>query len=84
MSNLKELTAAAYAIDTYLKRQGFDVSGGGKKVNKIMVAFLKSRNLPYVQWNNKFKGLYTPNIRNSLLIQANFQFFKDFIKNYKQ
>lgn len=81
MSNLQRMNNASYGIETYLRKQGIDVSGKGKKVNKIMVEFLKSRNLPYVQWNNKYKGLYTPNIRNAPLVQANFLFFQKFVRD---
>ena len=47
--SFKDKNRIAKNINFFLKKQGFDVGGKGKKQNNIMVSFLKEFNLPYVK-----------------------------------
>ena len=81
--SFKEKITISKNINTFLKKQGFDISGKGKKQNKIMVDFLKEFNLPYVKWNNKYKGLNTADLINSITINHNWIDFESWILNKK-
>jgi hypothetical protein len=48
----------------------------GAKLNKVMVKFLKEHNLPYKEWNYKYKGINTPDIINAETIQMNWKEFR--------
>ena len=82
MSYMQRKSNDAYAINLFLKRRGFDVSGKGRKQNKIMVEFLKSKGLPYKKWNNNYKGLNTADLINAETVQQHFQDFRNWIENY--
>jgi hypothetical protein len=54
------------------------------KLNKeILLPFLKEHKLPYVKWNNRYKGTYTACMMNSLEIQDNFELFSKYIMSIK-
>jgi hypothetical protein len=54
------------------------------KLNKdVLLPFLKQHKLPYVKWNNKYKGTYTACMMNSLEIQKNFELFSTYIISIK-
>ena len=54
-----------------------------RKLNEIMIEFLKSINLKYMQWNPRYKGCNTPDLINSVAIQENWDLFKKWLKeNY--
>lgn len=51
--------------------------------NDILIPFLKEHKLPYVKWNNRYKGTYTACMMNSLEIQKHFQLFCNYILTLK-
>lgn len=54
------------------------------KLNKeILLPFLKEHKLPYVKWNNRYKGTYTACMMNSLEIQDHFELFSKYIMGIK-
>lgn len=77
MSNLQRKTNACYGIECWLRSQGLKVTT--KSVSEITADFLKSKNLPYVKFNPKYKGLFTASICNAELVQENFRDFKRFV-----
>ena len=81
MSYLQRKSNYAYGIRKFLSSKGYDVGGKGKKENQIMINFLKENNLPYVKWNNRYKGLNTANLINAVTIQENFNEFRKYIEN---
>lgn len=80
MSNLQRLTRDAFYIRNFLSNKNFDVGGKGKKLNEIMVSYLRDRKLKYVKWNPRYKGLFTADINNSSTILENWDDFKLYIK----
>lgn len=83
MSFLQRKAIDARGVIVYLRKKGFDVSGRGSKVNKIMVAFLKEKGLPYEKWNYRYKGLNTADLINAPSIQENWKEFKKWLETYK-
>lgn len=79
MSNLQRMTNASYGIECYLRSKG--IKATTKNVSDITASFLKSKRLPYVKFNPKYKGLFTANIQNATLVQEHFKEFKKFIEN---
>lgn len=83
MSNLQRLTNGSYGVQTYLGNQGYDVSGRGVKLNKVMIRFLKHKGLRYVRWNYRYKGLFTADLSNAVTIQEHWKEFKDWVQTDK-
>ncbi len=79
MSNLQRLTFKSHGVQKFLSSKGYDVSGKGKKLNTIMVQFLKEHKLPYKRWNSRYKGLFTADLNNAVIIQDNWKLFKKWI-----
>lgn len=77
MSNLKRMTRASYGIECWLRKQG--LKSTTKFVSDLTAEFLKSKQLPYVKFNPRYKGLFTANICNAILVQENFEEFKAFV-----
>lgn len=81
MSNLQRKTNACHGIYLWLEKQGIKTST--RKVSYITANFLKSKKLPHVYFNPKYKGLFTADICNAETVQEHFKEFKEFvIKNY--
>lgn len=80
MSFAQRKAIAAYGVLNFLQKKGFDVAGRGYKLNKIMVAYLKERQLPYAKWNPKYKGTNTADQINSLKIKENWPDFKKWVE----
>lgn len=81
MSYIQRKANWAYGIQCFLSKQGHDISGSGAKMNKIMVKFLKEKNLPYRKWNYNYKGINTATLINSEPIQERFEEFKKWVLN---
>ena len=82
MSNLQRRTNAAYGIERWLSSKGYKVTN--KTTADMTCAFLKSKGMKYVKFNQRYKGLWTPIICNALLVQEHFTEFTQFIlKNYQ-
>lgn len=81
MSYLQRKTNYAHGVRCFLDKQGYDVSGKGKKENDIMVSFLKEKGLPFKKWNSRYKGLNTANLINAETIQENFKEFRNWVLN---
>ena len=80
MSYTQRLANAAYGVSCFLRKQGFDVSGSGKKANDIMIQFLKSKKLKYRPWAaNQKHSLKTADMFNAELIQEHWKEFRNFI-----
>lgn len=79
MSNLQRKTSASYDIEKFLRNKGLKQSTSF--VSKITASFLKSKGLPYTNYNPRYKGLFTANICNAELVQEHFKEFKDFVNN---
>lgn len=83
-SNLQRLTNGSFYIERYLRNLGFDVGGRGKKLNDILVEYLKSKKLKYEKWNPRYKGLFTANLSNSSTVLDNWDDFKKYIKTIRK
>ena len=82
MSNLQRLTNLSYGIECWLRKQG--LKSNTAFVSKLTAEFLKSKKLPYSNYNPKYKGLFTANIANAELVQEHFKEFQAFvIEKYK-
>ena len=81
MSYLQRKANYAYGVRQFLAKKGYDVGGKGKKENKIMVDFLKEKGLPFIEWNNRYRGLNTANLVNAETIQDNFKDFRDWVNS---
>lgn len=81
MSYLQRKVNWARGVRKFLEKNGHDVSGSGRKSNKIMVEFLKEHNLPFEEWNFKYKGLNTADLVNAEVIQENFPLFRKWVEN---
>lgn len=79
MSNLQRKANALYGIIKWLEKQGYNYSY--KIINKILIEFLKSKNIPYIKPNPKYKGLFTSDICNAEKVQLYFNEFTKFIKD---
>lgn len=77
MSNLQRLTKQSYKIECYLRDKG--LPSNTRYVSNITAEFLKSKNLPYMKYNPRYKGLFTANIQNAPLVIEHFEEFKTFI-----
>lgn len=77
---------AAYGIRNYLHNVGLEhkVVENSKKLNEILISYLKDSNLPYVKFNPRYKGLNTADLVNSLKIQEDFSSFRKWIEINKQ
>lgn len=84
MSYLQRKTNYAYGLRNFLQKEGFDVGGKGKKLNEILVAYLKQRGEKWHKWNPKYKGLNTADLMNSVLVQEDFQDFKKWVLENKE
>lgn len=81
MSNLQRCRSACFGIEVWLSDKGIKTTT--KTVSDITAAFLKQKGLPYQKFNKRYKGLYTADVRNALVVQAHFGNFTNFvIKNY--
>lgn len=80
MSNLQLLTKKVYKIESYLRSKG--LPSNTSYVSNITAEFLKSKNLPYMKYNPRYKGLFTANIQNASSIIDNFDEFKTFVEQY--
>ena len=80
MSYLQRKTIWSNGVRVYLERNGFDVGGRGKKLNAIMVEFLKDTGRRYVKWSGRYKGLNTADLINSEPIQENWKEFKEWVQ----
>lgn len=78
MSNLQRMTNASYGIEKYLRSKG--LKSNTAFVSKITANFLKSKGLPYTNYNPRYKGLFTANICNAELVQEHFKEFKQFVE----
>lgn len=85
MSHLQRLTSSMVGVSKYIS----NVSSLGylknKKLNDVLIEFLKSKNIEYKRWNSKYKGFFTADLYNSSIIQQeeNWKNFKIFIRtNY--
>lgn len=79
MSNLQRKTNASYGIECWLRKQG--LKSNTAFTSKLTAEFLKSKGLPYTNYNPRYKGLFTANIRNAELVQEHFDEFKKFVIN---
>jgi len=78
MSNLQRMANASYGIEKYLRSKG--LKSNTAFVSKITAKFLKSKGLPYTNYNPRYKGLFTANICNAVSVQENFEEFKQFVE----
>jgi hypothetical protein len=84
MSYTQRLANYAYGVSNFLFKQGFDVSGSGKKANDIMIEFLKSKKLRYRPWSaNQKHSLKTADMYNAETIQEHWKEFRQFILKKK-
>ena len=83
MSNLQMLTNNAFGVRKYLEKKGFDVGGKGKKPNDILIIFLKENNLKYEKWNPRYKGFFTAELSNAVVVSENWEAFKIWVSNNK-
>lgn len=67
--------------DSYVEKNSSLGHQSPRKLNLIMIEFLKEKKLRYVKWNNKYKGLNTPDLINAETIQDCFGEFVIFIKS---
>ena len=79
MSNLQRLTTASYGVQCFLQKHGYDISGCGIKLNRIMVDFLKEKKLPYKNWNHRYRGLFTADLYNGETIQEHWMEFRNWV-----
>ena len=82
MSYTQRLAGYSYGISNYLRKQGFDVSGSGKKLNDILISFLKYKGLGYRPWKaNQKDSLKTADMWNAEIISLEYwDEFKDWSK----
>ncbi len=80
MSYLQRKTNYCWGIQVYLEKNTNLGNIWGAKLNKVLVKFLKEKDLPYIQWNHKYKGLNTADIRNAETVQENWKSFKEWVK----
>lgn len=85
MSHLQRLVQSASGVAKYVS----NVSSLGylspKKLNDVMIEFLKSKNIEYKRWSKKYRGLFTADLINASIVQKeeNWNDFKKFIRtNY--
>ncbi len=78
MSNLQRRTNASYGIECWLRKEG--LKSNTAFVSKLTAEFLKSKGLPYTNYNPRYKGLFTANVCNAELVQEHFKEFKEFVK----
>lgn len=71
----------AYGVQSWLRKQNIHLSK--RKFNSLLVEFLKSKSLPYKKWNNNYKGLNTPDLINSEIVQEHWNEFKEWFLNNK-
>lgn len=84
MSYTQRLADAAYGVSCFLHKQGYDISGSGRKANDIMIKFLKSKKLKYRPWSaNQKHSLKTADMYNAATIQEHWQEFRTFILDNK-
>ena len=79
MSNLQRLTNKSYIIECWLRSK--NLKSNTPFVSKLTAKFLKSKNLPYTNYNPNYKGLFTANIHNAELVYKYFDEFKEFVLN---
>ena len=85
MSYTQRLAGYSYGVHHFLRKQGFDVSGSGKKANDIMIEFLKSKKLKYSRWYKPIKNnLKTADMFNAETVQNHWQEFREFITDKKK
>jgi hypothetical protein len=85
MSYTQRLAGYSYGVHNFLRKQGFDVSGSGKKANDIMIEFLKSKKLKYRPWHaNQKHSLKTADMFNAETVQEHWREFREFIINKKK
>lgn len=84
MSHLQRLSMAANGVRKYISNvSSLGCINNSRKLNEVMIEFLKSKNIEYVRWNKKYKGLFTADLFNAKTVQANWKDFKIFIRqNY--
>jgi len=80
MSYIQRKANYAYGIQKWLNANGCHITSP-KELNKYLVLFLKNNNLPYVNFNSKYKGINTADLINAELVQDHFLEFKKYIKN---
>lgn len=80
MSFMQRKANYAYGITNFLMKKGvFEDYPSKRKLNKFMVKYLKDEGLPYVKWNNRYKGINTADLVNSVRIQNDFRRFRKFV-----
>lgn len=72
-----------YGVQNYLSKLGYDVSGKGYKMNKILIRFLKAKGLRYQKMNPKYKGDFGADMHNAITVQHHWADFVRFIRNEK-
>lgn len=84
MSHLQRLTNGVTGIQKYISNvSSLGFINNERKLNDIMIEFLKSKNIKYSKWNSRYKGFFTAAKFNAKLVQGNFSDFKIFIRtNY--
>lgn len=79
MSFIQRKIIAANGVRKFLEKKGVTVSS--RKIAKITGEFLKYKNLPYVTWNNRYKGINTADLINSIAVQEH---WNEFVNWYNQ
>lgn len=84
MSHLQRLTNKVHGIQKYISNvSSLGFINNERKLNDIMIEFLKSKNIEHSKWNSRYKGLFNAAKTNAKLVQDNFDDFKIFIRtNY--
>ncbi len=82
MSYLQRKANYAYGVSVWLGKQSIGFVSR-KKMNNIMIDFLKSKSLPYKKLNYNYKGLNTADLINSEYIQENWDEFKQWFLTNK-
>ena len=78
MSYLQRKTTACYGIERYLDKKG--IKPTKKTVSIITARFLEFKNLPFTEYNPKYRGLNHAGICNAELVQEHFSDFKKWVE----
>ena len=78
-----ESSRANYKIQNFLQQIGiyFQLANSCRPLNRLIyVPFLKENNLKYKKWNNRYKGIFTAEMKNALIIMSSKKTWDNFRK----
>lgn len=78
-----ESSRANYKITHFLQQIGiyFELANSCRPLNRLIyVPFLKEYNLKYRNWNNNYRGIFTAEMENALMILNNKETWDNFRK----